>query len=430
MICCGKVARSRLGFVSFPEFFGRVLSSGKESASVVGDRRPYLLAAVILAGLMATLFVTFLVAAGLPEGASAEVVQLYYPAINPSGPGYVTVTDYFRGEDVILEKWRISRPIVPLLALPLSYIMSTELSFLIVNSVLFVLLVGAFYELAERLLATPKQAFYAAILLIFAFPVYYRGINVSVDLASWLIFVVTALVLLELERRGAVTVAAFSVLAVICALGTLVTELVFAAFLLVLCFYLIKRRRDRPRRRLLGHALIICASFAAVILVLQLIIYLVFDYGFFDKTQRQLTWFTNNPLNLGPAGFVRVLGGAFLASLLLVPVGLPDIRRSMKNRELLLAMLVSALFTLAAVYTNSIRFVFVLFPVIFPIAVLGVVRLAEMGRSALRIGRVGALVTELALLSGVCAFNLLTYAGFLRYGSTIEMARRFLPFLT
>ncbi len=189
------------------------------------------------------------------------------------------------------------------------------------------------------------------------------------------------------------------------------------------------RRRERPLGRLLGDSLIICASFAAVILVWQLIIYLVFDYSFFDTARKQLRWFANNPLNSGPAGFVRVLVGAFLASLLLVPVGLLDIRRSMQNRELLLAMLISGLLTLAAVYTNSIRFVFVLFPVVFPIAVLGVVRLAKTGRSALRFGSLGALITEVVLLSVVCAFSLLTYAGFLRYGSTIEMARRFLQFL-
>lgn len=397
---------------------------------MVGAERPYLVAALAVAGLVAALFVGFLVLSGLPEGASAEVLKESYPAISPDGPGYVTVTEYFRGEDVMLDKWRISRPVVPLLALPLSYVISTELSFVIVNAVLFVLLVGAFYGLGERLLTTPKQAFYAAILLIFAFPVYYRGINVTVDLASWLIFVVMALMLLELERRDSVTVTVFSVLAVFCALGTLVTELVFASFMLVLCFYLIKLRGSLPLRHLLGHSLIICASFAAIVLVLQLILYLVFDYGFFDKTQRQLAWFANNPLNLGPTGFVRVLAGAFLASLLLVPPGLLAIRRSMQNRELLLAMLVSALLTLAAVYTNSIRFVFVLFPVVFPVAALGAVRLAEMGRSALRLGRVGALATEVALVSGVCAFSLLTYVGFLRYGSTIEMARRFLPFLT
>ena len=74
-------------------------------------------------------------------------------AISPDGASYMTVTDYFRGEEVILSTWRVSRPIVPLLALPLSYIMSTELSFLLVNSVLFVLLVGVFFKLAEHLLA-------------------------------------------------------------------------------------------------------------------------------------------------------------------------------------------------------------------------------------------------------------------------------------
>ncbi len=173
----------------------------------------------------------------------------------------------------------------------------------------------------------------------------------------------------------------------------------------------------------------ICVSFAVVIVVLQLTIYLIFDSSVFDKAQRQMIWFANNPLNLGPVGFVRVLVGAFLVSLLLVPLGMLDIRRSLQNRELLVAMLVSALLTLAAVYTNSIRFVFVLFPVIFPVAVLGIARLAQTGRSMFRFGRLGALITEVLLLSAVCAFNLLTYASFLRYGSTIEMARQFIPFL-
>jgi hypothetical protein len=45
------------------------------------------------------------------------------------------------------------------------------------------------------------------------------------------------------------------------------------------------------------------------------------------------------------------------------------------------------------------------------------------------LGRRGTLAIEVALLSGVCAINVATYAGVLRYGSTIEMARRLLPFL-
>jgi len=396
---------------------------------VACDRKRYIYVALLLAGLMATLFVGFLLLTGLPDGENWRVVRESYPTISPDGPSYVTVTDYFRGEDVHLNKLRISRPIVPLLALPLSYFMSTELSFLIVNSVLFVLLVGVFFDLADQLLDSPKQAFYAAILLVFAFPVYYRGINVTVDLASWLFFVVTARVALELERRDGLTAAGAGVLAALCALGTLITELVLASFLLVLFYYLLRRRTGLPLRRLLADLLIVCASFAAVFLVLQLMIYLIFDYGFFDKAERQLRWFANNPLDLGPAGFVHVLVGAFLASLFLVPVGLLEVARSIRNRELLLAMLTSALLTLAVVYTNSIRFVFVLFPVVFPIAVLGIVRLAEMGRVAFRFGRRGALATEAALLFAACAFSLLTYAGFLHYGTTKEMARQLLPFL-
>jgi hypothetical protein len=318
---------------------------------------------------------------------------------------------------------------VPLLALPLSYVVPTELSYIVVNAALFLLLVGAFFGLAEHLLGTAQHGFYATVLLIFSFPVYYRGINVTVDLASWLIFVVMARVLVELERRGAVRLSTFTVLSALCGLATLVTELVFSSFLLVLSFYLIRRRRQCRPLRLVADLGTMAAAAGAVVLLLQATIYLVFDYGFFEQLQRQVVWFSENPLNLGLAGFVRVLVGAFLVSLLLVPVGLLDLRQSMQDRELAAAMLVAALLTLLAVYTHSIRFVFVLFPVVFPIAVLGVVRLAGIGGAVFGLGRRGTLAIEVALLSGVCAINVATYAGVLRYGSTIEMARRLLPFL-
>ena len=378
---------------------------------------------------MAALFVGFLVWSGLPVGVSSRVVRESYPAISPDGPGYVTVTDFFRGEDVVLDRSRVSRPLVPLLALPLSYVVPTELSYIVVNAALFLLLVGAFFGLAEHLLGTAQHGFYATVLLIFSFPVYYRGINVTVDLASWLIFVVMARVLVELERRGAVRLSTFTVLSALCGLATLVTELVFSSFLLVLSFYLIRRRRQCRPLRLVADLGTMAAAAGAVVLLLQATIYLVFDYGFFEQLQRQVVWFSENPLNLGLAGFVRVLVGAFLVSLLLVPVGLLDLRQSMQDRELAAAMLVAALLTLLAVYTHSIRFVFVLFPVVFPIAVLGVVRLAGIGGAVFGLGRRGTLAIEVALLSGICAINVATYAGVLRYGSTIEMARRLLPFL-
>lgn len=402
---------------------------GGACLDVASHRSRYLRAALGLGGTMAALFVGFLVWSGLPVGVSSRVVRESYPAISPDGPGYVTVTDFFRGEDVVLDRSRVSRPLVPLLALPLSYVVPTELSYIVVNAALFLLLVGAFFGLAEHLLGTAQHGFYATVLLIFSFPVYYRGINVTVDLASWLIFVVTARVLVELERRGAVGLSTFTVLSALCGLATLVTELVFSSFLLVLSFYLIRRRRQCRPLRLVADSGTMAAAAGAVVLLLQATIYLVFDYGFFEQLQRQVVWFSENPLNLGLAGFVRVLVGAFLVSLLLVPVGLLDLRQSMQDRELAAAMLVAALLTLLAVYTHSIRFVFVLFPVVFPIAVLGVVRLAGIGGAVFGLGRRGTLAIEVALLSGVCAINVATYAGVLRYGSTIEMARRLLPFL-
>ena len=91
--------------------------------------RLYLSMSIIFAILAAGTFVIFLILLEFPEG-----------TISPDGPGYVSVTEYFKGEDVELFKRRVSRPIIPILALPFSFFLDTQLSFIVVNAILFVFL--------------------------------------------------------------------------------------------------------------------------------------------------------------------------------------------------------------------------------------------------------------------------------------------------
>ena len=119
--------------------------------------RLYLSVSIIFAVLLAGIFITFLILSGFPDG-----------TISPDGHGYVSVTEYFKGQEVELSKFRVSRPIVPILALPFSWFLDTQLSFIIVNAILFVLLVSVFYFIAKELLGEPLYALYANLLLIFA----------------------------------------------------------------------------------------------------------------------------------------------------------------------------------------------------------------------------------------------------------------------
>ena len=66
-----------------------------------------LLSLFVISFLMVTIFVSFLIIFNFPKG-----------TISPDGEGYVRVTQYFMGEDVQLDKVRVSRLVVPVLAIP------------------------------------------------------------------------------------------------------------------------------------------------------------------------------------------------------------------------------------------------------------------------------------------------------------------------
>lgn len=380
--------------------------------------RFYLAVALFLAVLTSASFVAFLILTEFPE-----------PTISPDDSGYVSVTDYLKGEDVTLDKLRISRPIVPILALPLSYVVDTRVSFIITNAIFFVVLVGAFYVLARDLLGESRPAFYSTLLLIFAYPVYYRGINVTVDLVSWLIFVSLACLILHYKKRNLLTLRVLTVMAVGCAVGTLVTELVLVSFLLVFVLYVLDNFRKHPPGLLLRNLLIIGFSFTIPILIFQIVIYLIFDYSIFDNAEKKMEWVVDNPLSLGPSGLIRAFIGAFNVSLLFVPLGVFEFWKKNRHVNIHLAMLVSVLVGLLGIYINTVRFVFVLFPLVFTFAIRGVMFFVSKLQIAVSASERQTRLAQAALVAGMCVFNVLLYVGFLQYGSTMAMARRFLSLL-
>jgi hypothetical protein len=307
--------------------------------------------------------------------------------------------------------------------------LNTQLSFVIVNAILFVLLVILFYFIAKELLGEPLHAFYANLLLIFAFPVYYRGINVTVDLASWLIFVCTSYIILYCKKENLVTIRAFSIMAVFCAIGTLVTELVLASFLLVFFQYLFESFKRNSLMKIFRGLIIIGSSFAIPFIIFQLFIYLIFDYSIFDKANRQMDWFANNPLNLGFMGLIRILIGTFSISLLFLPMGILEFWQNKRYVKLHLAMFVSIMLTLFAVYTYSIRFAFVLFPLVFTFNIRGILFIISKFQFFFPANQKQEQVARLTLVVIVCTFNISLYLGFLWYGSTTEIAKHLLSFL-
>lgn len=383
----------------------------------VGDRF-YLSMSIIFAILAAGTFVIFLILSEFPKG-----------TISGDGPGYASVTEYFKGENVELFKRRASRPIIPILALPFSFFLDTQLSFTVVNAILFVFLVFLFYFFAKELLGDPLHAFYANLLLIFSFPVYYRGINVTADLASWLFFVCISYTIIHFKKADLVTIRVFSIMAVFCAIGTLITELVLASFLLVFFQYILENFKRNSFIKLFRGLLIIGFSFTIPFIILQIMIYLIFDYSIFDKAEVHLDWIINNPLDRGFMGLIRVLVGTFSISLLFLPMGILEFWHNKRYAKLHLAMFVSTILALLAVYVNTIRFAFVLFPLVFTFNIRAILFIISRLQLALSASDKQVQVAKLTLVVIVCLFNIFLYFGFLRYGSTIAIARHLLPFM-
>ena len=380
--------------------------------------RGYFRLALGLAVLVSGLFVTFLILGDFPAN-----------TISPDAGGYISVTEYFKGDDVTLSKSRISRPIVPILALPLSYMLDTPVSFIIINAILFVLLVATFYVLSKNLLGESQGAFYSALLLIFAYPVYYRGINVTVDLASWLVFVSTACFVLHFKKKDALTVRVSSLMAIACAVGTLVTELVLASFLLIFVHHFFDNFRKQSAKSLIKDLFTIGVCFSIPVILFQLAIASSFDYSILDNAQAKMGWVADNPLSLGPVGLLRSFMGAFIVSLFFLPFGVLEFRKHHRLATFHLAMLISTLITLLAIYVATIRFSFVLFPLIFTFNIRGIAFLVSKLKAAVSMNEHQVRLAQGTLVAAVCAFNIVLYAGFLHYGSTMEMATQFLSFL-
>lgn len=378
----------------------------------------YLIGALAAAALAATLFVSFLIICNFPEG-----------TISPDGKGYINITEYFMGRDVELNKFRVSRPLVPILAIPLTYIVEPKISYLVVNALLFILLTGLFYVMATLLLKDDTQALYATALLLFAFPVYYRGINVTVDMASWVLFVLVGSIVLDADNSGKLTPRTFFVLSFFCGVGTLITEMVLVSFLFILFFYAFSRLQRESWSRFFYSLFLICASFSVPVLVIQAGVYWLFDYTIFDKAIKVRELSANAPLTLGPVGFMRALVGAFSVSLFFAVFGLVEFFKKQDNVVAFSALLLAGLITFSAVWTSVTRFVFVLSPLVFTCCIRGIIVLSGMLQGVLRYNDTVKKTLHIAAVVFIIIINVLMYCVFLRFGTTLAMAKKFLLFL-
>jgi len=367
-------------------------------------------AALALAAVAAGLFVAWTWNASLED-----------PRISPDGESYASVTRHLAGDAGPVSVLRLSRPVVPALALLWTPVIGPVPAFLVTNGVLFVALVGVFFGLARELLGSARGAFQACALLLCAFPVYYRGINVTVDMASWLFFVVVASVLLRRERDGRFTRGLAIALALACAAGTLVTELVLASLALVALEYARAHFRAKSLPALAGDLAWIGLAFGVPVLLYQLAFAHAVGFSLLENFQAKLGMAAEVPYSLGPGGLLRTLAATFSLALVLVVPGLRALRRDPRHARVLASMTIACVATLLAIYISSVRFAFVLFPVVFTLAVRGAHALAEACG--------GRRWVETASIGAVCAFNLLLYAAFVRFDTTDALARAWVPFL-
>jgi len=377
--------------------------------------KKYLFYILLISLLSSTALISFLIISNYPPG-----------TINLDERGYIEVTDYFMGKDIEVFKQRTLRPIVPILVIPFSYLFGTKASFLILNSILFVLLCESFFLLSKLLLKKSNLAFLSTLLLIFAFPIYYRGINVGVDLAYWTIFIIMSILIIRYKKKKDMNTLNFGILSFFCGVSMLVMEFSLIAFLfLIITFISEKIKRERLHKVIL-NLVIFSILFAIPLLIFQFLNQYIFDYTILDKILYDKELALQNMINLGLPGFIKSFIGAFLASLFFFPFGVIKIFKNKENITIYTTMLISIIPILSLVNIHTIRYVFILFPIIFPVTIIGTSYLADILQNKLQFNNKFKSYLIASFILMIIIVNILTYIAIIHFGSTDKIAEALL----
>jgi len=294
----------------------------------------------------------------------------------PDTHDYVQTVDWFRDGSGAEYPLRIQRPLEILLVVPFSYVLSTADSFKVVNSLLYLASKPFFFSFSRKLLKDDRLAFVSTILYTFAMCVLYWGLALITDMMQWLLVCVVFDLLFDIKEKWR-TRDLYEV-AVVVGLGILNKESI-GAVALILIYIVLKSGHGLPWTKKIGKVARLVPElvlmFAPFVFV-QVLMYVYFgpadtffSYHFTHKTGdiRGAVWYL-------PVTFVIAF------NILLVPflLGLRQFLRGnmMMNAKEYAVFLIILLLPIVAFEQYSPRLAFLIFPLVIPVAALGVDRVS------------------------------------------------------
>ncbi|RLF10987.1 MAG: hypothetical protein DRJ98_04800 [Thermoprotei archaeon] len=151
----------------------------------------------------------------------------HFGAMPGDHPQYFNVTKFFLGQEPLITKVRIVRPLVPLLAAPFSLVMPLPYAYGVVNTAFYLLTGVACYALTLKLTKSKLTALYSGVLVLTSFPMIAYGAASSKEGAGLFFQMLAALLALKLaEGKGVVKALAYGLIA---GVGMLSMEIVIPA---------------------------------------------------------------------------------------------------------------------------------------------------------------------------------------------------------
>lgn len=188
----------------------------------------------------------------------------HFGVLQGDSEGYTNMVELFRRtaslQQAQVVHWHgILRPVVPLLAVPLSFLMSDRSAVALVNVAFIALGTFMMYKVVMKLFGQ-REAFISAVIFATALPVLAYGTAVLTDGAGYAMLITLTFVVLFLlpEKQDLRTAVASGFLI---GLGILTKETNFIAIVLLWVYFLINRDKLKPVNVILISAIALAISF-------------------------------------------------------------------------------------------------------------------------------------------------------------------------
>lgn len=282
----------------------------------------------------------------------------------PDSGTYVSAMNYIIGEEEVLtHEKRMIRPVTLVLAAPLSSLIGVIDALALINAVFWIATSLLLYHFSYGLLNDRRLALYPALMFTTSTTMLEYGTAVLTDSGGYF-FTLLTFYILHLYRDSE-DMRTYVMLGVILTIGALTREQVIPFFFIYLFIYEYLSGNKRWKRIFYITALV------GFLVMGYYILADIDPFTAYISGKTHAKNFSQSAIEVwGPTVFIKTVLGAFAFFPLLAIFGIYH-EKNRENHIRYLAMFLAVFFVLVIWPINDYRFTFLLFPIVFPLASLG-----------------------------------------------------------